>query len=48
MGRTPERTSCHYAKGALQYMVPLLTEIMTRQVSLALSSVHPTCKIKGS
>ncbi|KAF6036886.1 KPNB1 [Bugula neritina] len=30
-GRAPERTSCHYAKGALAYLVPILTEIMTKQ-----------------
>lgn len=33
MGKAPELTSCHYAKGALQYLVPLLTGIMTKQVS---------------
>lgn len=32
MGRMPERTSRHYAKGALEYLVPILTVIMTKQV----------------
>ncbi|XP_067934180.1 importin subunit beta-1-like [Watersipora subatra] len=31
LGKAPERTSCHYAKGALQYLVPILTGIMTKQ-----------------
>ncbi|XP_039268867.1 importin subunit beta-1-like [Styela clava] len=31
MGRAPERTSKFYAKGALQYLVPILTQILTRQ-----------------
>lgn len=30
--RTPLRYSRHYAKGALQYLVPILTEKMTQQV----------------
>lgn len=31
MGRPPERTSKFYAKGALQYLVPILTGILARQ-----------------
>jgi len=33
MGRPPQRTSRFYAKGALQYLVPLLIETLTRQVT---------------
>lgn len=33
-GRTPQRFSRHYAKGALQYLVPILTEKMTQQVNV--------------
>ena len=31
-GRLPERTSRFYAKGALQYLVPVLTKSLTKQV----------------
>ena len=31
-GRPPERTSRFYAKGALQYLVPILTQILAKQV----------------
>lgn len=31
-GRPPERTSRFYAKGALQYLVPILTQSLTKQV----------------
>lgn len=31
-GQPPSRTSKFYAKGALQYLVPILTTILTRQV----------------
>lgn len=32
-GRPPEHTSKFYAKGALQYLVPILTQTLTKQVS---------------
>ena len=32
-GRPPEQTSKFYAKGALQYLVPVLTQTLTKQVS---------------
>ena len=32
MGRPPERTSRFYAKGALQYLVSLLTQALAKQV----------------
>lgn len=31
-GRPPEHTSKFYAKGALQYLVPILTQTLTKQV----------------
>lgn len=31
-GRPPQRTSRHYAKGALQYLVPVLMTKLTKQV----------------
>lgn len=33
-GRPPEHTSKFYAKGALQYLVPILTQTLTKQVKL--------------
>lgn len=33
-GRPPERTSMFYAKGALQYLVPILLVTLTKQASL--------------
>jgi len=33
MGRPPQRTSRFYAKGALEYLVPLLIETLTKQVT---------------
>lgn len=39
MGKQPERNSCHYARGALPYLVPILTSIMTRQVETRISSL---------
>lgn len=32
-GRPPEHTSKFYAKGALQYLVPILTQTLTKQVA---------------
>lgn len=32
-GRPPEHTSKFYAKGALQYLVPILTQTLTKQVT---------------
>ena len=32
-GRPPEQTSRFYAKGALQYLVPVLTQTLTKQVT---------------
>lgn len=32
MGRPPQRTSRFYAKGALQYLVPILIQTLTKQV----------------
>lgn len=39
-GRPPEHTSKFYAKGALQYLVPILTQTLTKQVA-QLSEPHP-------
>lgn len=42
-GRPPERTSMFYAKGALQYLVPLLLASLAKQVRLVntrLGSFH--------
>lgn len=36
LGRPPQRTSRFYAKGALQYLVPVLMEKLTKQVSYIL------------
>lgn len=33
LGKPPERTSKFYVKGALQYLVPLLLQTLTKQVS---------------
>ena len=33
-GRVPEHTSKFYAKGALEYLVPILTHKLTNQVGL--------------
>ena len=33
-GRPPQRTSRFYAKGALQYLVPLLIQTLTKQASI--------------
>jgi importin subunit beta-1 len=33
LGRPPQRTSRFYAKGGLQFLVPLLLEALTKQVS---------------
>lgn len=33
LGRPPQRTSRFYAKGALQYLVPVLIETLTKQVT---------------
>ena len=38
-GRPPERSSRFYAKGALQYLVPILTQTLTKQVSRKLNKV---------
>lgn len=35
-GRPPTRTSRFYAKGALQYLVPILTQKLTKQVCTVL------------
>ena len=32
-GRPPERSSKFYAKGALQYLIPIITQALTRQVN---------------
>lgn len=41
-GRPPEHTSKFYAKGALQYLVPILTQTLTKQVTRLLPrSVSP-------
>lgn len=37
-GRPPEHTSKFYAKGALQYLVPILTQTLTKQVAPPLFS----------
>lgn len=36
-GRPPEHTSKFYAKGALQYLVPILTQTLTKQVCYTVS-----------
>lgn len=33
MGRPPQRTSRFYAKGALQYLVPVIIQTLTKQVA---------------
>lgn len=33
MGRPPQRTSRFYAKGALQYLVPVIIQTLTKQVT---------------
>lgn len=38
VGRPPQRTSKFYAKGALQYLVPVLMTKLTKQVSLVKQS----------
>lgn len=40
-GRPPEHTSKFYAKGALQYLVPILTQTLTKQVSCKMPAVYP-------
>ncbi|NXD44170.1 IMB protein, partial [Copsychus sechellarum] len=44
-GRPPEHTSKFYAKGALQYLVPILTQTLTKQVSEGIAAqellLHP-------
>ena len=34
-GRPPEQTSRFYVKGAMPYLVPILLETLTKQVSLS-------------
>ncbi len=34
MGRPPQRTSRFYAKGALQYLVPVIIQTLTKQVTI--------------
>lgn len=54
-GRPPEHTSKFYAKGALQYLVPILTQTLTKQVApghqgepLPLSTVEQPFSTGGS
>lgn len=41
-GRVPARTSRFYAKGALQYLVPVLVQKLTKQVRLAAGTASLT------
>jgi len=41
-GRPPEHTSKFYAKGALQYLVPILTQTLTKQVRIRFVDLRPT------
>jgi importin subunit beta-1 len=44
MGRPPQRTSRFYAKGGLQFLVPILLETLTKQV---LCTIHPSVFVDG-
>lgn len=46
-GRPPERTSKFYAKGALQYLIPILTQALTRQEELDDDDEWNPCKAAG-
>lgn len=46
-GRPPERTSKFYAKGALSYLVPILTHKMTRQDEVDDDDEWNPCKAAG-
>ncbi|KAL3854848.1 hypothetical protein ACJMK2_014087 [Sinanodonta woodiana] len=46
-GRPPERTSRFYAKGALQYLVPILLVILTRQEEFDDDDEWNPCKAAG-
>lgn len=47
-GRPPEQTSKFYVKGAMQYLVPVLLEILTQQVCMCVCVyTHATCVVLG-
>lgn len=46
-GRPPERTSRFYAKGALQYLVPILTQTLTKQEEYDDDDEWNPCKAAG-
>lgn len=46
-GRPPERTSRFYAKGALQYLVPILTQSLTKQEEFDDDDEWNPCKAAG-
>ncbi|XP_026687513.1 importin subunit beta-1-like [Diaphorina citri] len=46
-GRPPTRTSRFYAKGALQYLVPILTQKLTKQEELDDEDDWNPCKAAG-
>lgn len=43
-GRPPEHTSKFYAKGALQYLVPILTQTLAKQVPPRRPSARARCE----
>lgn len=46
-GRSPSRVSKHYVRGALQYLVPILQELMTRQEEVDDDDEWNPCKAAG-
>ncbi|XP_013386092.1 importin subunit beta-1 [Lingula anatina] len=46
-GRPPERTSRFYAKGALQYLIPILTQVLTKQEEFDDDDDWNPCKAAG-
>lgn len=46
-GRPPERTAMHYAKGALQYLVPILLVTLTKQEEFDDDDEWNPCKAAG-
>ena len=47
MGRPPEHTSKFYAKGALQYLVPVLMQTLTKQEEYDDENDWNPCKAAG-
>ena len=46
-GKPPERTSRFYAKGALQYLVPILLDSLTKQVRYKRLNLY-TCLVDST